>query len=191
MAFLFALSLIITCLLIIYKLLAWQRIHTTILEHGCQPPRYYQHLDPIFGWDFFLADIYALTRNKLIELNSGRIRKYGLTFVTKKFASLGCIESSDPANIHAIWFTKSQDWGVAPGRQEQMEPFAGRGFFTRDGAEWEKSRRLVKAGLHKEVVNDLEPLATLVDELLSQLSMDGSTVDLQPYFEKMVRCSSA
>jgi cytochrome P450 monooxygenase len=71
-----------------------------------------------------------------------------------------------------------------------MMPFLGRGIFSEDGPAWKRSRDLIKPLFKRAELSDVEGFKKFVDRMLALIPRDGSTVDLKPLFEKLVRVAS-
>ena len=79
-----------------------------------------------------------------------------------------------------------QDWGVQDLRLPNMEKFCGRGFITMDGPEWRRAVALLKPSFYKARISDLSTMKAGLLSLIDHIPVDGSTVDLQPLFLKLV-----
>ncbi|KAH8674492.1 cytochrome P450 [Tricladium varicosporioides] len=182
--FISPLSLAVLCISVSW--LIWRRHKLTTLSrsHGCQPPPRYAHKDPIFGLDYFIRNGRAITNNTFLIEYQERFAKYGRTFSFLAFGS-GAIASIEPENLKTAWVTKFDDWGVQAIRHRDMEPFAGTGFISADGHEWERSRALLKPSFRKKNISDLEPFEKCLKNMLKQIPRDGTTVDLQDLFSKL------
>lgn len=67
-----------------------------------------------------------------------------------------------------------------------MLPFLGRGIFLEDGHAWKRSRDLIKPLFKRAELSDVEGFAKFVDRMFALIPRDGTTVDLQPLFQKLV-----
>ena len=67
-----------------------------------------------------------------------------------------------------------------------MRPFCGEGLISTDGPKWEHSRASLKPFFHKSNISDLGVFEKSVERLIERLPKDGSVVNLEPYFSKMV-----
>jgi cytochrome P450 len=183
----------VVCLVGVFYLLslafkAWSlrsRFNKAASEHGCKPAKRYPNLDPFLGLDFFRI----LTRENQLGRRSRVFpnlhRKYGDTF-SYKALSPRRISTCSPKNIQAILATNADDWGVEPIRGDSGEPFIGGGVFMHDGQKWKQARAIIRPTFNRAEIADLENFEIHVGRLLALIPRDGSTVDLQPLFKRLV-----
>lgn len=145
---------------------------------GCQPPNRYPHKEPIFGLDLFIKARTLLRENRLLPEIAQRYADHGRTFETKSFGSCA-INTIEPVNLHAVWVSNFNHWGVQPLRLPVQDIFCGRGFITTDGAKWEHSRQLLKPCFNKANLSNLSFLEESLQKVFKRLPRDQSTVDLQ------------
>jgi hypothetical protein len=185
MAYITAVTATGVCLLAL--ILFWQRLKYRAVqrEHGCQPPSQYPHKDPFFGIDLFLRLGKAVVEHRQLELFQQLHRELGKTYAWNWWGT-EAIHSIEPENIKTVFATKANDWGNAPIRLRSGGPWVGRGFITVDGPDYEESHWLLKPSFRRSNISNLEPFETCLQELLGQIPKDGSIVDLQVLFSKLV-----
>ena len=189
MANLLASGLIGAFVLIAYTILSRFRANKRAYHHGCEPLPHYKHKDPIFGLDLTIKTIRDVIGSRNLISLAERFRIYGSTFQSTTLG-ISTIWSIDSRLVQYTYHENDKDWGVAPFRQEPMEPFCGRGFITTDGPVWEHSRALMKPNFYKANISDLGPFGTFVDTFLTKIPRDGSTIDLQPLLFTLVILST-
>jgi hypothetical protein len=185
MAYITALAATGVCSLVL--LFFWQQLKYRALqrEHGCQPPSQYPHKDPFFGVDLFLRLGKAAVENRQLKLLQHLHRELGKTYGWNWWGSRA-IHSIEPENIKTVFATKANDWGNEQMRLPSGGPWVGRGFITADGPDYEESHRLLKPSFRRSIISELEPFEACLQELLDQIPKDGSVVDLQVLFSKLV-----
>ena len=180
MVFVITSALLVACL----ALKAW---HTRSIawSDGCQPPKKYPHKEPIFGLDLFIKARTLLRENRLLPEIAQRYADHGRTFETKSLGSC-TINTIEPLNLHTVWVSSFNDWGVQPLRLPVQDTFCGRGFITTDGAQWEHSRQLLKPCFNKANISNLSFLEECLQKVFKRLPKDQSTVDFQVLLGDMV-----
>jgi cytochrome P450 len=120
-----------------------------------------------------------------LELMRSWHHQHGTTFKT----SLGriVIITIEPRNVQAILALKFKDFDLGSPRNKAMSPLLGQGIFTSDGQLWEHSRALVRPNFVRNQVADIDVYEKHVSNLIDNIPLDGSTVDLQELFFQMVR----
>lgn len=119
-----------------------------------------------------------------LELMRSWHHQYGSTFKT----SLGrnVVITIEPKNVQAILALKFKDFELGC-RNKAVSPLLGQGIFASDGAIWEHSRALVRPNFVRNQIADLGVYEKHVSNLIDNIPLDGSTVDLQELFFRMVR----
>lgn len=186
MAYITALIATVVCLSIT-SYLVWQRSKYRVVqrEGGCKSPPQYPHKDPFFGIDLFLRYGKAVSQNTLLEELQQYHERFGKTYQWVIWGS-SAISSIEPENIKTVFSTNSDIWGNEPVRLSAMDPWVGRGFITADGPDWEDSHTLLKPSFRRANITNLRPFENSLQELLVLIPRDGSTVDLQVLFSKLV-----
>ena len=111
--------------------------------------------------------------------------EFGATFQSMALGKTR-IFTIDPDNARAIFSTSFEDWGVQPLRLAPWKPLLGAGVMDTDGPHWKYSRGMVQALFRREQIADLSSFDVHVDRLISLIPKDGSTVDMQPLFARLI-----
>ena len=166
-------------LLVAYCLHRQRRRNLISRQHGCQPLIKFWPIEPLSGFDFHLSvqiDVSSMFRYH---------QRYGKTFEVGSLIGKTAIITIAPENFRSIYSSR-KDWGIEPSMLPAIECFCGHGFLTTHGAMWQHSRKLLKPTFNKANLLDLAALSAEVDQFISNLPADGSTVDLQPMLFMMV-----
>lgn len=131
--------------------------------------------DPIFGSD----------RLRALLASS---REHGYTFESYMLRRK-VIHTAEPANLQAILAKDAKSYSIGKRRRNAFRPLLGHGIFAADGAQWEKSRALLRPSFTRDQISDVDVYEKHVCQLIERIPKDGSTVDLQELFFCMV-CSS-
>lgn len=100
------------------------------------------------------------------------------------------IETDEPEIIKTILSTKFDDFELSDRRIKAIAPSLGHGIFASNGAQWERSRALIRPSFTRTQVADLDTFETHVQHLIGAIPRDGSTVDLQALFFSLTMDSS-
>lgn len=119
-----------------------------------------------------------------LELMRSWHKNYGNTFQTILGRTL--VLTIEPENMQAILSNKFNDFDLGHLRNKSLEPLLGTGIFTTDGEAWKHSRALVRPNFQRNLISDVEVYEKHVSKLIKCLPKDGSTVDLQELFFRMV-----
>lgn len=155
-----------------------------IAENGCKPASRMPQVDPILGLDVAFGLFKSYRSGQRNANFKGEHDRHGSTFQSHMLGKTG-VFTIDPSNIRAIFTTKFEDWGVEPLRLP-WKPLVGRGVMDTDGTFWRHSRDMVQPLFKKAQALDLESFDKNVVRLLNLLPKDGSTVDLQPLFARLI-----
>lgn len=155
-------------------------------EHGCKPATVYPD-SGIYGLKLFRRLNEANKKFRRFEVYPSMHRKYGDTFAFKLLGFKTRISTCHPRNIQTIVATNSDDWGVEPLRRGLTAGFVGKGVFSEDGDFHKFSRALIKPIFNRSDIADLDNLEIHVARFLDLIPKDGSTIDLQPLFKRLVR----
>jgi cytochrome P450 len=117
-----------------------------------------------------------------MELFLFHFRLWGTT-LEQVFLGTQAFGTIEPRNLEAILSTNFQDWSMGS-RHRVMFPFFGDGIFTQEGADWKRSRELLRPQFMYKQYEDLAIFRDPVDALLQTMPKSG-TVDLQPYFFRL------
>jgi cytochrome P450 len=167
-------------------LLNYLRYERTRKQLGCPPLRKYPARDMILGLDYVYAMLRALKENRFFEFQKETYA--GSKAWTANFLGNRMIYSSEPENMKALSTSHVDCFAIEPIRVANgaTTPFTGRGVSTSDGAKWQASRDLVKPYFDRAAFANLNRLAGHVDRLMSKIPTDGSTIDMQPLFQRWV-----
>ena len=169
----------------------WAALHnykarsSLVQKHHCKAPKKYPHKEPILGLDLFYEIVQSAKKGHLLKSLVKRHTLYGRTFQTTSFGRT-IINTIEPRILSTVLAAASGNFGVGPIRAPPAEPLIGRGVFTTDGAYWARSRALVKPCFARAQVADLVSLEGHVDRLIELIPRDGSTIDLQALFSRLV-----
>ena len=157
----------------------------TIREHGCQPPRSLPQKDPIFGLDVALRMFSSYGRGQRSATFKEQHENFGSTFQSVALGKKR-IFTIDTMNLQTILSINFKHWGVQPIRLPAWEPMLGKGVMDTDGEFWRHSRDMVQPLFRKEQISDLASFEIHVARLLDLIPRNGSTVDLQPLFSRLI-----
>lgn len=98
------------------------------------------------------------------------------------------VYSSESENMKAMSTSLRDCFAVEPIRigNGAITPFTGRAVSSSDGAKWQASRDLIKPYFDRAGFTKLDRLGDHVNRLLSKIPTDGSTIDMQPLFQRWV-----
>lgn len=149
--------------------------------HGCRPPPRLLNQRPL-GLDRLEQIFRANNESRLMELFLFHFRLWGTT-LEQVFLGTQAFGTIEPRNLEAILSTNFQDWSMGS-RHRVMYPFFGDGIFTQEGADWKRSRELLRPQFLYKQYEDLSIFWEPVDALLRVLPASG-VVDLQPHFFRL------
>jgi hypothetical protein len=144
-------------------------------DHDCSDPRI-SH-SPIFTWK---------SRNSkrktdvVDDVIVPRFEKYGYTHIDRHFMT-DVIYTVEPANICAIHSSQFENFQVGPYRSSGFWPAGHRNLFTKDGAEWKRSRLLVALcmkGPQISRIEVLEPHMRRLFRVLDNEAINGWSKDV-------------
>jgi cytochrome P450 len=173
--------------ILLYLLRRWNSYRTfraAALRHGCQRPPKYRNRDPIFGYDLVEARKEAVQKGRQMKLVMEEFDRYGKTWEEETFDTK-VINTMEVRNIQEIAALSFHDY-KKPDRSI-FNPFLGHGIMSQDGPEWKHSRDLIKPIFSRAELSDLEIFSRHFDRFLESIPRDGTTVDLLPPLQRMVR----
>lgn len=132
-----------------------------------------------------MAMVTASREKRFLELVRGWHRDYGTTFKAS-MAGRNAVFTVEPKNVQTILALKFKDFELGSMRINSMSPLLGHGIFCADGIQWEHSRALLRPNFARNQITDIEIYETHVSKLIKHIPRDGSTVDLQDLFFRMV-----
>ena len=168
------------------KWTAYTLFRAAALQHKCQRPRKYPHLDPIWGYDLHRKRTTATQCGQVMKLWMSHFSLYGKTFEEQRFFDTKIINTMEAANIQQVAALSFDEWGRSASSNALSSPFLGRGIFTEDGVFWKHSRDLIKPLFARSEISDVSSLGVFVDRLFELIPRDGSTIDIQPLLHKLV-----
>ena len=156
-----------------------------IRKLGCKSPNSIPQKDPIFGLDIAIRMFQAYDEGQRSAKFKLQHETHGQTFQSVALGKTR-IFTIEPENLRTIFSINFAHWGVQPLRLPAWEPFLGRGVMDTDGGFWRHARGLVQPLFKREQISDLSSFDVHVSRLLALLPADGSTVDLQPLFARLI-----
>lgn len=127
----------------------------------------------------------AASKNRFLDLIRGWHRTYGTTF-RATMPGRRVTLTVEPKNVQTVLALKFKDFELGVYRNRAMRPLLGYGIFSTDGTMWEHSRALLRPNFTRNQITDINVYETHVGALLRQIPRDGSTVDMQDLFFRMV-----
>ena len=158
-------------------------------RNGCGEAVKHPHRDPLFGLDLLVKD--AKEHAACIYLEEIQ-RQYAVYGKTHKVRFLGerMIRTMEPKNTQTLLGLNAKDYGLQPLREGLAMPLFNHGINTTDGKYWQYSRSLIKPTFSRVEICNLASLEFHFGRLLELVPKDGTAVDLQPLFSRLV-CSSS
>jgi cytochrome P450 len=95
-----------------------------------------------------------------------------------------------PEHVKAIYGTDFESWRVGPLRSFGLKHLAGSGLMSTDGPVW-KAHRCVLTSILAQAAHHQGRFEQHVEWLLALIPEDGSTIDLQPLFDRLSLDSSS
>ena len=118
--------------------LSWYRLRHLSYVHGCEPPRQFPQPENVLGFTLFKADAAAAEEKRILSTALQRFKELGNTWSGTNLGQY-FVTTVEPENIKAILTTQFTHFGLGQ-RVKSFGPLIGRGIFTTDGQEWERSR---------------------------------------------------
>ncbi|TGO61698.1 hypothetical protein BCON_0025g00250 [Botryotinia convoluta] len=184
-------SLLLLCTISLLTIRALRNhISTNRMKKGCQPPPSVPQKDPFFGLDIIYGG-FTETYEKQSRDTIARdlFSKYGHTFQSFTYG-VAEIVTEAPEHVKAIYGTDFESFGVGPMRSFGLKHLADDGLMSTDGAVW-KAHRSVLTPIFAQATNHQHMFEQHVARLLALIPEDGSTVDLQPLFDRLALDSSS
>ncbi|KAF2205339.1 cytochrome P450 [Delitschia confertaspora ATCC 74209] len=158
--------------------------------YGCAAPVTVPSWDQFFGLDTAYRNLRAMKENRRMKDIYAQIQAYGHTFQSFPFGRR-TIFTADARNVQFVYATEHEKFGVGPIRERAQSPLTGRGIITSDGAVWGHARDLIKPTFTRSQIADRESFDVHVERFLELLPQDGSTVDLQHLFDRLILDASS
>lgn len=127
----------------------------------------------------------ATRERRFLGLLDGWFHKYGITFEAK-MPGRRALFTVEPENVQAMLAHRFKDFDLGENRLTAFRPLLGNGIFSSDGSRWEHSRALLRPNFARNQIADIEIYEVHVAALIDLIPRDGSTVDLQSLFFRMV-----
>jgi hypothetical protein len=152
-------------------------------KHGCLPPKKWQLSSYLLGFDWVLANFKAFKEYRLLEWYKRGLTDRGAHMLRVPAIGGSLHLTDEPDNIKCILSTSFNDWGIGKERIKHMSAYVGTGIFTAEGAAWKHSRDMLRPCFERSQVADISILEKHTDRLIEAIPKDGTTVDLQPFFQ--------
>lgn len=153
-------------------------------ENGCEPPSKVVK-QGILGLGMLKKMQEANDEHRLRQQFSDWFAEYGTT--SRVYSGARSITMTvDPQNIQTILALKFKDFDLGVYRNISFRPLLGEGIFASDGSRWEHSRAMLRPNFTRNQIADIEIYERHVASLIKHIPRDGSTVDLQELFFRMV-----
>lgn len=167
---------------------AYLHYERTRKSFGCPPLSRYPSWDPVFGIDYVRAMMKALKKDMFLQFQIETYAARGAKVWRANFLGNRMVYSAEPENMKAMSTSHKDAFAVEPIRvgNGAITPFTGPGVSSTDGARWQASRDLVKPYFERAGFSNLERLSGHMDCLIGKIPKDGSTVDMQPLFQRWV-----
>ncbi|KAK8195427.1 cytochrome P450 [Phyllosticta capitalensis] len=187
-----------SCALLIFVFFvhsSWKTRRLLSKEHGCQTINTRKHLSYyglLFGIDFMYDSYRAAASSKFLSNTYALYSRLGTTWSTRILGNT-VIQTVDPDNLRAVYNTNFRDWGLGNFRVQSFRPLLGHGIFAIEGAEWRRSRDLLRPAFAKSEVINLEVYEKHFRQLLVAIpgaTADDGVVDLQPLFFRLTMDSA-
>lgn len=179
-------ALLVACVHVFQRWTKYMAFRSAALQHGCQRPPKYPHRDPIWGYDLYRERAKAAQHGRLLKLYEQHFQRYGKTF-EEQFFNTKIINTMEAANLQHVAALSFADFGRATeSRKNLSAPFMGTGILSSDGAQWKRSRDLIKPIFSRSEIADIDSLSYHVDRLLDMIPRNGNTVDIQPLLQRLV-----
>lgn len=164
----------------------WRRIAQSryIRKHGCKEAPSLTGNNNFFGLDLWFLFLKRSSRGLEKLPLEKQFEVLGSTFRTQ-MAVKPVIRTMEPRNMQAVFSSDADSFGNRPLRHFAFSPLVGDGVMTLDGAKHERARALIRPTFSKTHIENEEGYDLHVQKLIKLLPTDGSTVDLQPLFERL------
>ena len=180
-----ALAAILVCRQVFRAIASQASFSRAAREHKCERPNKYRHRAPLLGIDLFNNINNAMAQGNLMEMMGRNFAAYGKTFEASIIGKT-VIYTMDPQNIQAVTALEFDKFGVEPLRKAASSKWMGNGIFVTDGAVWDHARRTLKPVFQRAQISNFAPFEKHVSRMLKLIPRDGSMVDLQALFHRLV-----
>ncbi|KAK3639875.1 hypothetical protein LTR56_012255 [Elasticomyces elasticus] len=160
-------------------------------EKGTLPVRWYAGMwDHVMGIDLFIENMKALKEHRLLSTTQIRFDKQGSRTMRLVLLGRPVIITQEPENLKTIQAIDFKKWSLGSRRIIAFRPLLGQGIFTSDGADWHRSREMLRPNFARTQVGDLATFETHVKHLIDAVPTDRSTVDLSDLFFRLTMDSA-
>lgn len=149
-----------------------------------QAPKY-PHKDPFLGTDLANRIKKGMRDGNMMEVARQNFESCGKTFQAKLMGRK-VLYTMDPQNIQTAVALEFEKFGVEPLRQATSSTWMGKGIFVTDGPVWDHARRTLRPVFHRAQVGNLAAFEKHVSRFIDLIPRDGSSVDLQSLFHRLV-----
>jgi len=163
------------------KVTRYIAVQKIIKDHGCKPAFKLPQSERILGYGLLRTQQKAAAEKKLLQTSLNRFKDHHVLTFSATIMGNTFLNTIDPENVKAVLFTNFADFGLGF-RLKSFGPLLGHGIFTSDGPHWEFSRSLVRPNFTRAQVADLDAFERHIQNFVSRIPKDGSTVDLQTLF---------
>jgi cytochrome P450 len=111
-------------------------------------------------------------------------QKYGHTYQSFPFARR-TITITSARNIQTVLSLEHEKFGVRPIRGPAQE-MTGPGIIVNDGKVWEHARAMIRPAFTRTLIANRELFDVHVERFFELLPTNGSVIDLQPLFDRLV-----
>jgi cytochrome P450 len=139
----------------------------------------------IGGFGMLWEMLSAARDHHFLELLLSWYREHGNTYKAKMVGRT-IVFTIEPKNVQTVLALKFKDFELGSYRNNAFKPLLGQGIFASDGQIWEHSRALVRPNFVRNQITDIDIYETHVAKVIKLIPRDGSTVDLQDLFFRMV-----
>ncbi|KAF2870199.1 cytochrome P450 [Massariosphaeria phaeospora] len=160
-------------------------------KRGCRDPPTFRHSDTIWGLDLFFKTMNAFQGGRYLETHSALFSDFtSKTFESHSFGTT-VYQTYDPEVSKAFQSIYCHDFGIEPLRYHVAENLWGNGIVVSDGRKWADARNFIRSSFDIVHTANLERLSHHVDKFMNLLPRDGSTIDLQPSFKRLILDTSS
>ncbi len=158
--------------------------------HGTKPAEADRHWDPFLGLDLVISTIFAGRGNHQLQNLQDRFNRISHTFTSDVLGDK-VVFTDEFKNAQAVLAAQFLTLESSADRPRQATvKLLGHGIFNADGTYWEHSRALIRPNFVKQV-GDLKFMEHHVMTMVNQLPGDGSRVNIQEFFFRMVCIASS
>lgn len=170
----------------VYKLVSERLLQIKLYRtYRCKPIPRYLHADGFWQNTLRQREAEAYATGRAAPFAQSLFSEYGNTWLETSW-NRTTVHTCDSKNIQAVTATSFSDFGLQPLREGLSAPFMDRGILNTDGAFWSHSRALIRPTFARTQIFDFGSFEKHLRRALAILPGDGSTIDLQPIFKRLV-----